>query len=129
MEDKKIPLRVVIITIIILAAVGVWCFFSDILSGGHGSTGNVDTDIKRLGEQQQKAADAIERAESRLGNSIKRIDNIEESINRAESSGTVIEDRTNHSKERIVECERIINDSQQRIEEYRRRLQSSPTKK
>ena len=116
MEDKKIPMRVIIGTLLVLACIGVYCIVSDLFNR-HGTEVNGIRDIERLGAEQQQAIEATERVGQRLEGSQRRVNDIEEAAGRAA-------DRIDSSAERQQEIARIIGESQRRIEEYRRGLES-----
>lgn len=114
MEDKKIPLRVLLCTVLVLAIVGMYCIVSDLFNR-HGTEGNGTRDIERLGAEQQQAIDAAERVGQRLESGQRRVNGIEEAAGR-------VEDRINSSTGRQQEIARIIGESQRRIAEYRKGL-------
>lgn len=122
MNGKKMYIAIALIII----AIGLAALYEYIFGGTDGRRDRnsteraINSSLERLGNEQQRAAEAIERASGRLDDSLRRIGEIEVTAAEAERTADGIEERLRNCTNRNEECQRILRCSEQRIAEYRR---------
>lgn len=107
MEDKKIPMRVLLIIIFLLACVGLYSITSGLFNNGRTADG-IGTTLERAGREQREAEKSIDNVGTRLQNGIDSIERITERNQEAA-------ERINASVDRQREGQKVIADSERRI--------------
>ncbi|MCR5559039.1 MAG: hypothetical protein K6F62_01590 [Schwartzia sp.] len=122
MNGKKMYIAIALIVI----AIGLAALYEYIFGGTDGRKdrnspeSRIDESVGRLGNQQQRASEAIRRAEQGLDDGLGRIDDFEVYNRQAERTVSSLEERLKLCQERNAECQRITRRSESRIAEYRK---------
>lgn len=121
MDDKKIPMRGIIGTLLVLACIGVYCIgVYCIVSDMFDIRRTVDpagAALERAGREQREAEKSIDLVGTRLRDSL---DSVERVTERTESAA----ERINASADRQRESQKIIADSERRISECKQVIQA-----
>lgn len=118
MDVNKVIKYVACFVVVMLVLAVCWFLFREPdVRDQRDRAADVERSLDDARREQQTAADAVERIERGISDSIERADEIERGIGEAESAISA-------DAERRGECERIITDSESRIAESQRIIQS-----
>ena len=116
-ENKTLKYGIYLGVLVLILSVCWWLLAEPDVRDQRDRATDVERSLDNVGREQQTAADAVERIERGISDSIERADEIERGIGEAESAISA-------DAERRGECERIIEDSERRLAESQRIIQA-----